>query len=131
MKLRYILPFVLLFVLSGCTDANTPSTYNAPVERKVVVPIEKQIEVQPTATQIKQKTDTIESQTVEKTENKGEVPLSNDNHYINTRGNEVHSPAYAPSVPPGASARCGDGTYSFSQSRRGTCSHHGGVEEWL
>ncbi len=59
------------------------------------------------------------------------VPLSNDNHYTNVDGNEVHSPAYAPSVPPGASARCRDGTYSFSQNRRGTCSHHGGVETWL
>jgi hypothetical protein len=59
--------------------------------------------------------------------------LSNDNSYINTYGNEVHSPAYSTdnSVPAGASARCADGTYSFSQSRRGTCSHHGGVSEWL
>lgn len=31
----------------------------------------------------------------------------------------------------GASARCADGTYSYSQNRRGTCSHHGGVSEWL
>jgi hypothetical protein len=57
--------------------------------------------------------------------------LSNNNYYTNTAGNEVHSPAYSNSVPSGASARCGDGTYSFSQSRRGTCSHHGGVDEWL
>jgi hypothetical protein len=57
--------------------------------------------------------------------------LSNDNYYVNTAGSEVHSPANAPSVPAGASAVCGDGTYSFSQSRRGTCSHHGGVSEWL
>jgi hypothetical protein len=34
-------------------------------------------------------------------------------------------------VPAGASAVCGDRTYSFSASRRGTCSHHGGVREWL
>jgi hypothetical protein len=34
-------------------------------------------------------------------------------------------------APAGASARCRDGTYSFSSSRRGTCSHHGGVSEWL
>jgi outer membrane biosynthesis protein TonB len=60
-----------------------------------------------------------------------EIPLSNNNHYTNTGGKEVHSPAYAPSVPQGASAICRDGTYSFSQSRRGTCSHHGGVLEWL
>ncbi|MFA6602064.1 MAG: DUF3761 domain-containing protein [Candidatus Paceibacterota bacterium] len=26
---------------------------------------------------------------------------------------------------------CVDQTYSFSQSRRGTCSHHGGVVEWF
>lgn len=57
--------------------------------------------------------------------------LSNDNYYKNSAGNEVHSPAYSDSVPPGASAICGDGTYSFSQSRRGTCSHHGGVSQWL
>lgn len=34
------------------------------------------------------------------------------------------------SVPSGASARCRDGTYSYSASRRGTCSHHGGVAVW-
>src|SRR2546422_197977 len=33
--------------------------------------------------------------------------------------------------PPGASAICNDGTYSYSQHRRGTCSHHGGVARWL
>jgi hypothetical protein len=33
--------------------------------------------------------------------------------------------------PPGATARCRDGTYSFSQHRSGTCSHHGGVAVWL
>ena len=60
--------------------------------------------------------------------------LSNDNYYTNSLGNEVHSPAFETKpnvVPQGASARCGDGTYSFSQNRRGTCSHHGGVSEWL
>ncbi len=35
------------------------------------------------------------------------------------------------SAPPGATARCRDGTYSFSQHRSGTCSHHGGVADWL
>lgn len=32
--------------------------------------------------------------------------------------------------PVGASAECGDGLYSHSVTRSGTCSHHGGVEEW-
>jgi hypothetical protein len=35
------------------------------------------------------------------------------------------------SVPAGASALCADGTYSFSMNHRGTCSHHGGVTQWL
>jgi hypothetical protein len=65
---------------------------------------------------------------VESTQNNG---LSNDTYYTNTKGNTVHSPAYSATIPEGASARCGDGTYSFSQSRRGTCSHHGGVSSWL
>lgn len=57
--------------------------------------------------------------------------LSNDNYYTNSAGNDVHSPAYSNTVPAGATAKCGDGTYSFSQSRSGTCSHHGGVAQWL
>lgn len=35
------------------------------------------------------------------------------------------------SPPPGATARCADGTYSFSHTHSGTCSHHGGVAQWL
>jgi Protein of unknown function (DUF3761) len=34
-------------------------------------------------------------------------------------------------IPAGATAECRDGSYSFSQHRRGTCSHHGGVSRWL
>jgi Protein of unknown function (DUF3761) len=34
-------------------------------------------------------------------------------------------------APPGATALCNDGTYSFSATRSGTCSHHGGVGVWL
>ena len=58
--------------------------------------------------------------------------LSKDTYYKNVDGNQVHSPAYSSDgVPAGASARCRDGTYSFSLNRRGTCSHHGGVGAWL
>ena len=59
--------------------------------------------------------------------------LSNDNHYTNSAGEDVHSPAYTSNdaPPPRATAMCMDGTYSFSQSRRGTCSQHGGVAKWL
>lgn len=48
--------------------------------------------------------------------------------YTNSQGNYVPSPS---SNPAGATAQCADGTYSYSQSRRGTCSHHGGVARWL
>ena len=51
--------------------------------------------------------------------------------YINSAGNTVCSPYSSPSVPEGATAQCRDGSYSFSQSRSGTCSHHGGVATWL
>jgi hypothetical protein len=52
-------------------------------------------------------------------------------YYRNSSGNCVHRPTKAPAAPSGATAKCDDGTYSFSQHRQGTCSHHGGVAEWL
>ena len=52
-------------------------------------------------------------------------------HYTNSYGNTVQSPTRYNKAPAGATALCRDGTYSFSQSRRGTCSHHGGVAKWL
>lgn len=52
-------------------------------------------------------------------------------YYTNSAGQRVQSPTYYPSAPRGATARCVDGTYSFSKNRRGTCSHHGGVAQWL
>jgi hypothetical protein len=51
--------------------------------------------------------------------------------YINSRGNCVRRPVQTDRAPAGATAKCRDGTYSFSQSRRGTCSWHGGVAKWL
>lgn len=51
--------------------------------------------------------------------------------YTNVDGNQVHVPVSAPAPPAGATARCNDGTYSFSQHRSGTCSSHGGVAAWL
>lgn len=52
-------------------------------------------------------------------------------YYTNSKGEKVQSPTYYNSIPAGATALCRDGTYSFSRSRRGTCSHHGGVARWL
>jgi hypothetical protein len=63
----------------------------------------------------------------------GKGGLSNDRYYENVDGVDVHSPAYSTegSTPADATARCADGTYSFSQHRSGTCSSHGGVSQWL
>lgn len=58
-------------------------------------------------------------------------PNTSERSYINVDGERVPSPVFRDSAPPGASARCRDGSYSFSRNRRGTCSHHGGVAQWL
>lgn len=54
-------------------------------------------------------------------------------YYTNHDGASIHRPAHTTDnqAPPGASAHCRDGTFSFSASRRGTCSRHGGVATWL
>lgn len=53
-----------------------------------------------------------------------------DDYYTAHSGHRVHRPVQASAAPAGASARCRDGAWSFSESRRGTCSHHGGVASW-
>ena len=49
--------------------------------------------------------------------------------YTNVDGNKVCRPST--NNTGGATAICKDGTYSYSQHRSGTCSHHGGVRTWL
>ena len=56
---------------------------------------------------------------------------TNNGTYVNSKGQTVQRPENCASAPQGATALCRDGTYSFSRSRRGTCSHHGGVAKWL
>jgi len=51
--------------------------------------------------------------------------------YTNSSGQTVKSPEHSNTVPSDATAKCADGTYSFSKHHRGTCSHHGGVSQWL
>jgi hypothetical protein len=62
----------------------------------------------------------------------GNAPIESGS-YVNSSGARIHVPAHTAdgSMPAGASAHCRDGTYSFSAHRRGTCSHHGGVAQWL
>jgi Protein of unknown function (DUF3761) len=49
-------------------------------------------------------------------------------YYKNASGHCVKSPT---GDPAGATAKCGDGTYSYSLHASGTCSHHGGVARWI
>jgi hypothetical protein len=62
-----------------------------------------------------------------------QAPVEAGRGYINSQGQWIPSPTHTidGQPPRGATARCRDGSYSFSQSRRGTCSWHGGVAEWL
>lgn len=53
---------------------------------------------------------------------------SSGDGYYNSDGVWVPSPGSSSS---GASARCNDGSYSYSTHRSGTCSGHGGVDVWL
>ena len=76
----------------------------------------------------------VSSQYLTKTAQKQSVvvtPQSEIKYYTNTYGEKVQSPTHYNAQPSGATALCRDGTYSFSRTRRGTCSHHGGVARWL
>jgi hypothetical protein len=64
----------------------------------------------------------------EQTQQQAECP---NGTYENSAGNIVCKPYESSTQPSGATAECEDGTYSFSESRSGTCSHHGGVKRWL
>jgi uncharacterized protein YgiM (DUF1202 family) len=57
-------------------------------------------------------------------------PTASGRSYINVDRERVPSPVFSETRPSGATARCRDGSYSFSRNRRGTCSHHGGVAVW-
>jgi Protein of unknown function (DUF3761) len=56
------------------------------------------------------------------------APLCKSGYYKNVSGHCVHSPS---SNPVGATAKCRDGTFSYSEHASGTCSHHGGVATWI
>jgi hypothetical protein len=49
----------------------------------------------------------------------------------NTSAPAITTPPAAGNVPGGATAHCQDGTFSFSQTRAGTCAQHSRVAQWL
>ena len=56
------------------------------------------------------------------------VASCSGDYYKNVSGHCVHRPSTSPI---GATAKCRDGTYSYSQHPQGTCSYHGGVARWI
>ncbi|KPC52772.1 DUF3761 domain-containing protein [Amantichitinum ursilacus] len=71
--------------------------------------------------------------TVEKASGPAAAPTLEPGTFINQAGHVVRkaAPVVAGSAPAGATAHCGDNTYSFDQGRRGACRRHGGVADWL
>ena len=55
-------------------------------------------------------------------------PQCRRGYYKNVNGVCIHRPGHDPT---GATAKCRDGTYSYSRHASGTCSHHGGVLRWI
>ncbi|WP_167336146.1 DUF3761 domain-containing protein [Amycolatopsis alba] len=87
-----------------------------------------------TAVDVPKQVDPVPSKTRPKTTPTAKAPNlaeCGSDHYRNTDGVCVHRPASGPGAADGATALCKDGSYSYSQNRRGTCSGHGGVRTWL
>lgn len=130
-KNKILFLILLSIVLTGCVDNTSYTPTHQPtqtVEKPLVETVEKSDVDYDKILKFLKEEETNDEKVED--DNSDNANLSNDNYYINSKGNRVHSPAYAPSIPAGATAKCRDGTYSFSQSRRGTCSHHGGVATW-
>ena len=62
---------------------------------------------------------------------RAKTKCTNNGTYVNSKGETVKRPENCSAAPQGATAQCHDGSYSFSRSGSGTCSHHGGVAKWL
>jgi hypothetical protein len=77
-----------------------------------------------------QKSSKASSKSKAKTE-KADKKESKGKTYTNKDGQKVKSPTKSTTPPKNASAKCKDGTYSFSKHSRGTCSGHGGVDGWI
>ena len=95
---------LIVIVASG---SGTPS--QAPVQTAAVVESQSVQQVSNTPS-----TPQVQNQTVQQTQ-PSQTTLSNNNYYTNSSDNTIHSPAYTNngSVPAGATAQCGDGTYSL------------------
>lgn len=132
-KKRYIIPLGIfaIFIFVGLFDQN-PANQNSTISPSGQNPQQVKSDTI-TIPAYQQPLNVIQQQPTTQNQPQATPPQqSQPNYYINSSGNKVQSPTKTQdnSVPAGASARCRDGSYSFSQHRSGTCSHHGGVAEW-
>jgi hypothetical protein len=104
--------FLAVFILSGCSADIDQASKNQPATYKQ----------EQNQSSVKIKENATSGQNTTNSASCGE------DYYRNAEGNCVHRPSDNPS---GASAKCRDGSYSYSQHRQGTCSGHGGVAQWL
>lgn len=107
-----------------------PTTVPSPLPSVLVLPTPTALPV-PTALPAPSPSSAVRPNSVPKATVAPTSGTCGGDYYRNVDGVCVHRPTAAPSAPAGASAVCGDGTYSFSLHRQGTCSHHGGVARWL
>jgi Protein of unknown function (DUF3761) len=132
----------LLIIFGACSTPPTPSSNNAPSYAVTSRTPSPSPTVKPTpgfnfGTQTakraeKQALNSSRSTAVDTDDDPSIAGTGDDDDdYVNSDGESVHRPEFDEDAPDGATARCRDGSYSFSRHHRGTCSHHGGVAQWL
>lgn len=146
MKKLVFLLLQLLFVVSGFAqngvkytsvklnlreDSNASSQVITVLPKGTAVTMAEDCDCEWILVSYQGKTGYVYSKYLTKTKPAQHVTGTHIKHYTNSAGESIQSPTYYNSAPEGATALCADGTYSFSRSRRGTCSHHGGVKIWL
>jgi hypothetical protein len=126
-----IIIFVILIAVAFIVS--TASSSPSPVIKSTVPTSPPATSTTPSSTPAQDTVSNTQSVDSSSNQNNTNNTLSNDNYYTNVNDTSVHDPAYSQNgeAPDGASAECSDGSYSFSQNHSGTCSHHGGVSEWL
>jgi hypothetical protein len=113
------------YLLGGSNTTPTPQNTQSLVGSQQTT----QVEEKATSPTVTEKVEAVDKKVPEQNEKVITTPAScSYGYYRNVDGNCVHVPS---EDPEGATAKCRDGTYSYSQNRRGTCSHHGGVATWL
>ncbi len=119
----------------AAVDAYTPAQANAYERSRDIghpgLPASKRIAESGSGSGVEPEAESPEPESAE-SEPSEEPSECTNGTYVNSSGNTVCRPEESESgPPPGATAECGDGTYSFSEHHSGTCSSHEGVRRWL